>query len=198
MPEETPKQAFPLYPAGGQKKRRRLKGSVREFIITILTALVLVVVVRVFVFELAIVDGPSMQPTLNTNNRVFVFKAVKWFRDMPERGEVIVTKYPDRSGSFIKRVVAVAGDRVRIENGITYVNDVANTMGNGETPIDMQEIVIPEGHYFVMGDNRCLSLDSHNAEVGPLPVSYFIGRAEAVVWPISQWKCLDHATGEGA
>ena len=94
----------------------------KDWIVSIVIAVALALFIRQFIVELYVVDGPSMRPTLLSEERLVVNKFVYRVRN-PERGEIIVFKYPrDTSRDFIKRVIAVPGDTIKIEDGRVYVN----------------------------------------------------------------------------
>jgi len=182
--------------AAQPKKRIDVVKLLREIVQTMLIAAVIVLLLRVFVFELAVVDGPSMQPTLETGERVLVMKWTQYLRPMPRHGEIMVTRYPEPEfeGYFIKRVVGVAGDRVCIKQGIVYVNDEPNTTGTGLCLGDMEELEVPEHHVFVMGDNRPWSMDSRDPRIGTLDIDMLLGRADVLIFPMSRMKIINHAT----
>ena len=95
----------------------------KDWIISIVIAVVLAFIIRQFVVELYIVDGPSMRPTLQSQERLVVNKFIYDFR-APKKGEILVFQYPrDTSRDFIKRVIATPGDTIEIKGGRVYVND---------------------------------------------------------------------------
>ena len=129
-----------------------------------------------------------MMPTLEDQERVFINKFV--YRLEPiERGDVIVFRYPrDTSKSYIKRVIAVAGDRVKIEDGLVYVND--RQLAEIYVPRMYEDVrsypetVVPPHAYFVMGDHRNLSNDSR--DFGPVDERYIYGKAVFGYWPFAK------------
>lgn len=144
------------------------------------------------------VESISMQPTLYENDFVLVNKvAYKWGK--PARGDVIVFRYPRNPSSepYIKRVIGLPGEQIRVSDGMVYVND---------TPLHEPYIKappaytgawqVPEGELFVLGDNRNNSSDSH--AWGMVPISYVIGKAEAVYLPPSHWQILKHLSATAA
>ena len=166
--------------------------EIKDWIVSIVIAIVLAFLIRYFIVELYLVDGPSMRPTLQSAERLVVNKFIYRFRT-PERGEILVFRYPrDPSRDFIKRVIAIPGDTIEIKDGRVYVNStllnepyiLSKTRGN--YPL----ATVPEGHIFVMGDNRNNSEDSRFADVGFVPFDLIKGKAMLVFWPIGQFKTL--------
>ena len=164
----------------------------KDWIISIVVAVVLAFLIRQFIVELYIVDGPSMRPTLQSQERLVVNKFIYSLRT-PEKGEILVFKYPrNQERDFIKRVIATEGDTIEIKDGRVYVND---QMLNEDyilekTRSEYPKSTVPEGTVFVMGDNRNNSEDSRFADVGFVPYSLIKGKAMLVFWPFSQFKTL--------
>jgi signal peptidase I len=163
---------------------------VREIIETLALTLVIFVVIH-FTVQNYMVDGTSMQPSLNNNQYVLVNKLAYLFH-APERGDVIVFHWPvDTNKDLIKRVIGVPGDVIVIDNKTVRVNGVllnepyisapANPAGN--------TWVVPPNDYFVMGDNRQVSDDSR--DWGFVPKSYIIGKAVFVYWPLNSWHFIN-------
>ena len=103
----------------------------------------------------------------------------------PERFDVVVCRYPDRgSTNFVKRVVGLPGDTVQISGGYLYVNGVKYTEKflSARMYSDYGPYIVPEGHYFLMGDNRNNSNDSRSSHVGAVPRNMILGKVEAVLW----------------
>lgn len=170
---DTPKQRKPLW---------------REYLETIAGALFLAVFIMVFVARAFTVDGPSMLPTLHSGERLLIDKVTYRVRP-PKRGDVVVFRYPaDPKHYFIKRVVGVAGDLVQIEGGKVRVNGVEIDEPYLDAPMlgRNRSFSVPEGHYFVLGDNRNNSQDSRSPMVGYVPRSHIIGRALLRYWPVDR------------
>ena len=154
----------------------------------ILISLGVSVLFIVFLYQPVKVEGTSMMPTLQDQERVFINKFV--YRLEPiQRGDVIVFRYPrDTSKSYIKRVIAVPGDRVRIEDGLLYVNGIQITEDYVpqvyEDARSYTDTVIPPHSYFVLGDHRNLSNDSR--DFGPVDASYIYGKAVFGYWPFAK------------
>ncbi|MGI6665335.1 MAG: signal peptidase I [Christensenellaceae bacterium] len=162
--------------------------EVLGWVICIVSAIIIAVLLRIFVFELIRVDGSSMLPTLEDKQTIFVEKiSVKTHKI--KRFDIIIVNYPGRDGEFVKRVVGMAGDRVEIKEGYLYVNDEKIEEDYTNDPVmyhDMEEIVVPEGHCFVMGDNRNNSLDSSSTAVGPIAYEQIVGKAFFVIFPLNK------------
>lgn len=132
----------------------------------------------------------SMQPTLYEKDFVLVNK-VTYKLGIPERGDVIVFRYPPNPETtpYIKRVIGLPGDTVRITNGKVFVNDQPTIETYIAAPPDYNgQWVVDENELFVLGDNRNNSSDSHHW--GMVPFENVIGKAEFVYWPIEHWQVL--------
>lgn len=161
----------------------RRRGWWRDAIQTVLLAGLLALAIRLFVVEPFRVDGPSMEPTLFTGERLLVDKISYRFH-LPRRGDVVVFRNPGNPREdYIKRVVAVPGDRVEMRLGRLYVNDQPApepyVLRDGISTYGPE--LIPPGYIFVLGDNRANSRDSRF--FGPVPISLVRGRAWLIFWP---------------
>jgi signal peptidase I len=137
------------------------------------------------------IDGSSMEPNLHDGQYIIINKLVYELRE-PQRGDVVVFQYPhDPSRDFIKRVIGIPGDEVTVERGVVTING---------QPIDEPYIAQPGTYsgrwtlggneFFVLGDNRNNSSDSHNW--GVLPRDNLIGRAWVIYWPVEDWGGVPH------
>jgi signal peptidase I len=142
----------------------------------------------VFLYQPVKVEGTSMMPSLDDQERIFVNKYV--YRLEPiQRGDIIVFRYPrDPSKSFIKRVIGLGGDRIRIEGGEVFVNGQALEEDYVPQAYSDQrsypEIVVPSHGYFVLGDHRTMSNDSR--DFGPVDVGFIYGKAVFGYWPMDK------------
>jgi signal peptidase I len=153
---------------------------------TLASAAVYATLIVTFGFQVARVEGLSMAPTLEDQDRLIVNKLI-YRLSSPRRGDIVMLYYPvNPDKSFVKRVIAEEGDQVRIMDGRVYVNDVP--MADDFVPPeyrshdDFGPTVIPDGYYFVMGDHRNNSSDSRHW--GMVPKKYIIGRVQLRWWPI--------------
>ena len=166
--------------------------ELKSWIFSIAGAIILALIIRTFIVELYVVDGPSMRPTLQHEERLVVNKFIYRVRN-PERGEIIIFRYPrDPSRDFIKRVIAVGGDTIEIKDGRVYVNDeiIREDYIMEKTRTEYPKVTVPEGTIFVCGDNRDNSLDSRSADVGFLPLENVKGKAMLIFWPADEFKTL--------
>lgn len=173
-----------------QKQKNKLK-EWRDLLITAIIALAVAFLINTFVFSFIEVNKTSMMPTFEDMNVVFLNKTAYWF-DGPESGDVVVFHRKDLKGAeinYIKRVIGVPGDTIEIKDGKVYRNGVEldepyiaeNTRGE-------QTAVVPEGKYFVMGDNRNVSLDSKSPSIGFVDKNEIIGK---VFFKFKPWGKVD-------
>lgn len=172
------------------RKKEFQKRELRGWIFSLLAAVAIALVLRFFVFEFIRVDGDSMQPTLHTDEYVFMEKVTYWFSG-PQRGDIIICSYPNSPDTYVKRVIGLPGERIRVTGGVLYIDDVPNfDYFKDSMATDMMEVTVPEDHVFVMGDNRNASMDSTSSSIGPLPYSMVQGKALFVVWPLGDMHGL--------
>jgi signal peptidase I len=154
----------------------------------LLVSLAISAFIIIFLYQPVKVEGTSMMPGLEDQERIFVNKFVyRW--EPISRGDIVVFRYPrDTSKSYIKRVIGVAGDRIRIENGQVYVNEEA--LDEDYVPSEYAdarsypEVVVPANSYFVLGDHRTMSNDSR--DFGPVNEKYIYGKAVFGYWPMEK------------
>jgi signal peptidase I len=146
----------------------------------------------IFLYQPVKVEGTSMMPTLQDQERVFINKFVYKLEPI-ERGDVVVFRYPrDPAKSYIKRVVAVAGDSVQIQAGVVYVN--GERLQEIYVPRMYEDVrsypgvIVPPHSYFVLGDHRNLSNDSR--DFGPVDEEFIYGKAVFGYWPVTKLGTL--------
>jgi signal peptidase I len=154
----------------------------------LLVSLAISAFIIIFLYQPVKVEGTSMMPGLEDQERIFVNKFVyRW--EPIQRGDIVVFRYPrDTAKSYIKRVVGVAGDRIRIESGQVYVN--GQGLDEDYVPSDYAdarsygEIVVPPHSFFVLGDHRTMSNDSR--DFGAVNERYIYGKAVFGYWPMDK------------
>ncbi len=184
------------------KVRKKVLKEIREWITSLVAAFLIVGVIHFFLFTIIRVDGSSMETTLHSGERLFVTVADVKFGSGVERGDVVICHYPNRGNTnFVKRVVAVPGDTIYRENGVTHV--IYSVTENGVTKIyddalegsgsrtDMEKTVLGENEYFVVGDNRYNSHDSRSDDVGVITKSMITGHVRYVIWPLSDIRTVE-------
>lgn len=172
----------------------------RTFFREILTTLILAVIIF-FALQATvqsfIVIGNSMQPTLQENQRLLITKIVYSFHE-PERGDVIVFHPPDNPQSeYIKRIIALPGESVEIKDGTVYIYQDNNVFQLHEQDYikappgyTFKKYKVRQGNYFVLGDNRNNSNDSHNNWT--VPRKNIVGKAWLSLWPPVNWGIVNN------
>ena len=164
----------------------QVKEELVAWVKTLMSAAVYAVLIVTFLFQVARVEGQSMAPTLEDQDRLIVNKLVYRIGE-PRRGDIVMLYYPlNPEKSFVKRVIAEEGDTVRIVDGRVYVNDIPlkddYVASEFRSHDDWGPQVIPEGYDFVMGDHRNNSSDSRHW--GMVPKKYIIGKVQIRWWPV--------------
>lgn len=173
-----------------ERKSAEKKSEAKGWIISLLIAFSIALMLRLFVFEFISVSGPSMQPTLKSNEYVFMEKVTYWFRE-PAFGDVVICKFPNSTATYVKRVIGVEGDLLEVKDGTLYINNKADTTYfQGYIEDGIPPTTVPEGCVFVMGDNRNQSMDSRFDSVGPLKDNMVLGKALFIIWPLDQIRGL--------
>jgi signal peptidase I len=187
-PADQPRQAAEAGAEVPAKPRTRMGSTVGAWLRDLIISLAISAFIIVFIYQPVKVEGTSMMPSLEDQERIFVNKFV--YRLEPiERGDVVVFRYPrDPSKSYIKRVIGVAGDRIRIDGGQLYVNgEAVNEDYVPPAYTDARtypETVVPQQSYFVLGDHRSMSNDSR--DFGPVNQSFIYGKAVFGYWPMDK------------
>jgi signal peptidase I len=164
----------------------QVKEELVAWVKTLISAAVYAILIVTFGFQVARVEGQSMAPTLEDQDRLIVNKLVYRIGE-PRRGDIVMLYYPlNPEKSFVKRVIAEEGDTVRIVDGRVYVNDIPlkddYVPSEYRSHDDWGPQVIQEGYYFVMGDHRNNSSDSRHW--GMVPKKYIIGKVQLRWWPV--------------
>lgn len=160
----------------------------------LLLSVVIAVVVILFVYQPVKVEGTSMMPTLEDQQRIFINKFIyRLGRNEIERGDMIVFWFPhDPSKSYIKRVIGLPGDTVKVSQGRVFVNrkplDEAYVPDEFRDDISRPETTVPPENYYVLGDHRSSSNDSRSW--GTVPRDYIYGKAVFAYWPLERMGLL--------
>jgi signal peptidase I len=169
-------------------KEVREPRSTRLWLRDMAVSLVASFLIITFVYQPVKVEGTSMLPRLEDQDRLFINKFIYHFETI-HRGDVVVFYYPrDPRKSYIKRVIALPGDDLRIDDGRVFVN--GERVREPYVPRRFRdersvgEMVVPAGEYYVMGDHRSISSDSR--DFGPVDRSLIYGKAAFIYWPADQ------------
>ncbi|MBO5143822.1 MAG: signal peptidase I [Clostridia bacterium] len=209
------------------KEKKSFAREVMEWIVCIVIAFGLALLIKYYFFTPTLVMQQSMTPTILNEERVLINRTVRTFNSEIKRGDIITFEAPsyhelegDRitaiyydkenildsflynvmelgKKSYIKRVIGIAGDKVRIEDGSVYINDILQEekylpigtktyIPEGGMP---NEFVVPEGYVFAMGDNRGGSSDCRS--FGCIPLEKIEGRVYLRIWPLNRFGSID-------
>ena len=164
---------------------KRVRREVLEWVATILAAVLVALFINNFIIVNATVPSSSMEKTIMTNDRVIGLRLAYKDKD-PERGDIIIFKYPDTEKIlYIKRVIGMPGETVEIHNGeVTIDGEVlSEPYLTTTTEGDFGPYIVPEDHYFMMGDNRNNSADSRYWRNTYLSKDKIVGKAVLRYWP---------------
>jgi signal peptidase I len=176
-PAQRPRRSFPIFSVW-----------IRDLVVSLAISAFIII----FLYQPVKVEGTSMMPGLDDQERIFINKFV-YRLEAIDRGDIVVFRYPrDPSKSYIKRVIGLAGDRVRISDGRVYVNGrkiyepyVPSLYADERS---YPEIIVPPHSYFLLGDHRTMSDDSR--DFGPVDETYIYGKAVFGYWPIERLGTL--------
>ena len=156
----------------------------RDLVVSVMVSTFIII----FLYQPVRVEGTSMLPVLEDQDRLFINKLAYRVGEI-HRGDVVVFLYPhDHEKSYIKRVIALPGDTLRIDHGQVYVNETRveepYVPRQFEDDRSQPEMTVPQHEYFVMGDHRSVSSDSR--DFGPVDRELIYGKAAFVYWPMDQ------------
>src|SRR6476620_7260817 len=188
IPPNVPSTEVSINPSPTSAPPVARVGGVLRWLRDLVISAAVSIFIIIFVYQPVKVEGTSMMPGLDDQERIFINKFV--YRLEPiERGDIIVFRYPrDPSKSYIKRVIGVAGDRVRIEDGQVYLNGhrlrepyVPSRFADDRS---YPEMVVPPRSFFLLGDHRTMSDDSR--DFGPVDQRFVYGKAVFGYWPVDK------------
>jgi signal peptidase I len=172
----------------GTEPPGRAKGAMHSWVRDLVVSVVVSAFIIIFLYQPVRVEGTSMLPVLEDQDRLFINKLAYRVGEI-HRGDVVVFLYPhDHEKSYIKRVIALPGDMLRIDHGLVYVN--GSKVAEPYVPTRFEddrsqpEMTVPQHEYFVMGDHRSISSDSR--DFGPVDRELVYGKAAFVYWPMDQ------------
>lgn len=175
-----------------QPVEKKKPSELWEWTKSIGTALVIVLIIHFFIFNLSTVKGQSMQPTLLDGEWLFINK-IGYIIGEPDRGDIVILKDPNNQLGFreflVKRIVGLAGDTIEVSNGKLYIN--SKEWNEPYTDVEIEDgnygpIVVPAGEYFVMGDNRHHFESTDSRIFGSVPEELIKGKAQFIMWPLNK------------
>ena len=179
-------------PTTGNPPKRSIVGTLVHWGRDLFLSVFLAIIVILFLYQPVKVEGTSMMPTLDDQERIFINKFVYRFESI-DRGDTVVFWYPgDPTKSYIKRVIGIPGDRVEVDRGTVLINGRA-LIENYVPPefrdsSSMTARLVPSDEYFVLGDHRSSSNDSR--AWGMVPRRFIYGKAVFVYWPLDKLGLL--------
>lgn len=180
-----------------KEKKTDIKKEILSWLVYILFVIGLTYLILTYVGQRTVVDGRSMNATMNDGDNLIVEKLSYRFHD-PERFDIIVFPPYGTKEYYIKRIIGLPGETIRIdEAGNIYINDEILEEDYGLETIRnpgraIEPITLGDDEYFVMGDNRNNSTDSRSAQVGNVKRDTIIGRAWLRIWPLTDIGFLKH------
>lgn len=180
----------------GEPKKAGWKAELWDWVKTVVVVFVIMMLLNLFVFNLSMVKGQSMQPTLVERERLFVNKIIYDF-STPKHSEVVVLHDPSQDDTkkefLVKRVIGVPGDVVAVKEHKLYLNGQLQQEDYIDVDIqdeDFAEITLGDDQYFVMGDNRHLGESKDSRYFGTVTSDLIVGRAEFIFWPFNKIRGL--------
>ena len=183
-----------------EKKEKKAKEKsawsfIKETVIIIVVALAIAIVLKSFIIDTRIIPTVSMYPTVEAGDRLIMSRLAYIGDKTPQRGDIIVFDAPaefDSKDDFLKRVIGLPGEMVEIKDGQVFIDGVALEEDYISAPPNYiyGPVTVPEGHYFVLGDNRNQSQDSHAWSFPFVPEEDIKGKALALYWPLSRLGSL--------
>ncbi|MDR3051148.1 MAG: signal peptidase I [Oscillospiraceae bacterium] len=174
-----------------ETRKKSVLREILEWVLTFAVAFVLALIIRTFLFEPVRVDGESMLETLQ-NNEYMISTKYDYLAGNPARFHVVTCHYPGRTQTFVKRVVGLPGETLELRGGELYIDGTLIPQNFKRTPstANFGPFTVPDGCYFVMGDNRDHSNDSRNPQVGALPRNLIRGHVQYVAFPFTNIRAI--------
>lgn len=169
-----------------KKGKKSVGAEILSWIYCLAGAVAAALLIRTFLFQVIHVKGNSMLETLQNRDMVYVSELTARIEGY-EHGDIVICVYPGADHQCVKRIIGLPGDTIRIDNGTVIRNGepVDESYLTHKASYSTEEITLGEGEYYVLGDNRPVSHDSHSSDVGP--VTDIVGKVRFVLWPISRF-----------
>lgn len=175
-----------------ENPKKSILREIISWIVTVAVAIFIALFIVNFIIINSNIASGSMESTIMTGDRLFGNRLAYTFSE-PERGDIIIFEYPDDPEQlYVKRIIGLPGETVEIKDGVTYIDGVPlDEPYLNETPTgDFGPYVVPEGCYFVMGDNRNNSNDSRYWVNTYVPEEAIVAKASIIYWPIRNIQYL--------
>ena len=193
MEQEKQNKAAKAKKEKKEEPKKSLKREIFEWIMVFVVAAAMAFVVRTFIFEPVRVDGSSMLNTL-TDSEFMIATKFDYLLGDPERFDIVICNYPNTSDGMyrVKRVIGMPGETMELRAGELYIDGqhIEQNFDMTENETYFGPYTVPEGHYFVLGDNRNNSKDSRSVMVGPLERDMIKGHVRAVVFPFNKMRLM--------
>ncbi len=188
-PAGLPLLPFPETDVDPSLEAKKAIHEILSWVAVFVAAIGVAALIQMFVLEPLRVDGRSMNNTLYNNEFILVSKADYWQED-PERLDVVICRYPGREDTYVKRVVGLPGDTVEVRKEQVLINGTPLQENYITYPADYLygPLTLGEDEYFVLGDNRIHSTDSH--VIGPIKREAIIGRVRLVIYPLDSIRSV--------
>lgn len=165
-------------------EEKKTRSEAKEWILSIVIAVALAFIIKIFLFDFVVVQGSSMYPTLKDGDRL-VLNKIEYRLSDPDYGDIVVLNH-DAKSEWVKRVIGKGGDTIEIRDQVVYRNGepLDEPYINPEPYGDFSQVTVPEGCYFVMGDNRANSSDSRFTSLGFVERDQIVGHVVFRFWPL--------------
>lgn len=172
--------------------RKSNKDDILSWVKMIVAAFLIAIILRTYIFQMALVNQISMDPTLH-EGQMLVISKINYLLGDPQRGDIVVLKDEVENKLLIKRIIGLPGEEIQLQNGKVYINskELQPDYTSFPTYAYSQEAwSLPQGEYFVLGDNRERSRDSRSENVGLVNRENIIGKAVFRIWPLNKLGAL--------